>query len=97
MTESTDPSHLPAREGFNSKNPGFMHACGHQCQFQPSLDGPGVVPLGFRSSRLTKAEFSDLIELIYAFGAQQGVTFREPKEAAMKRIFGAKPTPNRAA
>ena len=56
----------------------FMHACGHQCQFQPSLDGEGVVPLGFRSSRLTKAEFSDLIECIHAYAAQHGVELTEP-------------------
>lgn len=29
VTESTDPSHLPAKLGFTSKNPGLMHACGH--------------------------------------------------------------------
>ncbi len=27
--ESADGSHLPAREGFVSVNPGCMHACGH--------------------------------------------------------------------
>lgn len=56
----------------------FMHACGHQCQFQPSLDGNGVVPLGFKSSRLTKAEFSDLIECIQAFAAQHEIELTEP-------------------
>lgn len=29
VTESTDSSHLPAKLGFTSKNPGLMHACGH--------------------------------------------------------------------
>ena len=37
VTESTDPSHLPAREGFNSKNPGFMHACGHDAHMSMGL------------------------------------------------------------
>jgi len=55
----------------------FMHACGHQCQFQPSLDGKGVVPLGFKSSRLTKAEFSDLIECIVAYAAEHDVQLTE--------------------
>ena len=27
--EEHDPSHRPAKEGFNSVNEGFMHACGH--------------------------------------------------------------------
>lgn len=51
----------------------FMAACGHQCRFEPSLDGSGVVPIGFRSSRLSKVQMSELIESIYAFGAEHGV------------------------
>lgn len=55
----------------------FMAMAGHQCQFEPSLDGAGVVPIGFKSSRLTKAEFSDLIECIAAFGAEHGVVWSD--------------------
>ena len=29
VTESTEDCHIPAREGFISKRPGLMHACGH--------------------------------------------------------------------
>lgn len=29
VTESTDPDHLPACEGFGSRHAGRMHACGH--------------------------------------------------------------------
>ena len=29
MDEPSDPSHIPAREGFASSRPGIMHACGH--------------------------------------------------------------------
>ncbi len=29
VTESTDASHVPAKEGFASEIPGCMHACGH--------------------------------------------------------------------
>lgn len=56
----------------------FMAAAGFQVEFQLSLDGTGVVPTGFKSSGLTKAEFSDLIEQIYAFGAEHGVEWTEP-------------------
>lgn len=42
----------------------------------PGLDG-GFVVLGSSTSRMDKQEFSELIELIYAFGAQHGVQFRE--------------------
>lgn len=45
----------------------------------PTIDGDGFVPLGMRTSSLTKAEFGDLMTLIEAFGAGQGVTFREPE------------------
>lgn len=58
----------------------FMNAAGFACTFEPSLDGKGVVPLGFKSSRLNKAEFSDLIEAIYAFGAEHGVEWTDPAE-----------------
>jgi hypothetical protein len=56
----------------------FMAEAGFQCIFEPTLDGSGVVPLGFKSSRLNKAEFSDLIETIYEFGARHDVRWSEP-------------------
>lgn len=45
----------------------------------PGLDG-GFVVCGQRTSKMPKSEFSDLIELIYAFGAQQGVQWSEPAQ-----------------
>jgi hypothetical protein len=46
----------------------------------PGIDG-GFVILGQRTKRMRKAEMAELLELIYAFGAQQGVTFKEPETA----------------
>ena len=40
----------------------------------PGLDG-GFVVCGQSTSRMSKREFSDLVELIYAFGADRGVVF----------------------
>ena len=40
----------------------------------PGLDG-GFVVCGQSTSRMGKREFSDLVELIYAFGAERGVVF----------------------
>ena len=40
----------------------------------PGLDG-GFVVLGARTSKMTKGELSDLMEIISAFGAQRGVKF----------------------
>ena len=37
VTECTDDTHVPANEGFISKNPGFMHACGHDAHMSMGL------------------------------------------------------------
>lgn len=44
----------------------------------PGIDG-GFVVIGAHTSRMTKAEMSELIELILAFGAEQGVKWSEPE------------------
>ncbi len=41
----------------------------------PNLDGTGFVVLGQSTSKMTKREMSDLLELIQAFGAQNNVKF----------------------
>jgi len=41
----------------------------------PGIDG-GFVVCGQSTSRMSKSLFSELIELIYSFGADKGVTFR---------------------
>jgi hypothetical protein len=41
----------------------------------PGING-GFVVLGQRTSKMGKREFAELVELVYAFGAQQGVRFR---------------------
>jgi hypothetical protein len=43
----------------------------------PGLDEGSFVPLGMRTSNMTKAELSDLLELIAAFGAERGVRFHD--------------------
>lgn len=40
----------------------------------PGIDG-GFVVCGSSTSGMSKSDFSELIELIYAFGSQQGVNF----------------------
>lgn len=51
----------------------FMHALDHSIRFEMALDGKGMVPVGFRSSHLTKAQMADLITLIDEYGARHGV------------------------
>lgn len=55
-----------------------MHASGHACQFEIGLNGQPF-PTGYSSSNLTKSRMSDLIEWMYAFGAEHGVVWSEPE------------------
>jgi hypothetical protein len=58
----------------------FLHAIGREVQFIPALDGQGFIPWGQSSSDLSVKEMTDLIEFMFAWGAENGVTFYEPKE-----------------
>ena len=58
----------------------FMHLLKHQCQFAEGLDGGGPFPLGFRTSRLSVPEMSDLITTIYEYGDRHEVEWKEPKQ-----------------
>ena len=51
----------------------------------PTIDGDGFVPLGMRTSQMTKAEFGALMDLIEAFGAQRNVTFTAPNNIVEMR------------
>ncbi|HZP77556.1 MAG TPA: recombination protein NinB [Pseudolabrys sp.] len=55
----------------------FLHACGREMQFVPTLDGTSFMPLGYRSSELSKQEMSALIDFIGCWGAQNGVVFHD--------------------
>jgi len=55
----------------------MMHACGREVIFLPSLDKNSMVPIAYNSSELSKSEMSDLIEFMYAWGAENGVIFNE--------------------
>ena len=46
----------------------------------PGLDG-GFVVVGASTSKMGKREFSDLLELIFAFGAEKGVVFNDQDRA----------------
>lgn len=55
----------------------FMHACGREVQFIPALDGTTFIPWGQSSSDLSKDEMTDLIEFMFAWGAENGVMFAD--------------------
>jgi len=54
----------------------FLAALGHEVKFEMGLDNQPF-PIGFRSSKLTKAQMSDLIEFIYAYASKHGVKWSE--------------------
>lgn len=56
----------------------FLKAMGKKLRFMPALDGKGVVAVGYQSSKLSRAEMSDMIELMFSYGAEHGVEFDDP-------------------
>lgn len=63
--EEHDPSHRPAKEGFNSVNEGFMHACGH--------DGHATIGLGVAKVLMSiKDQLHGTVKLIFQ-PAEEGV------------------------
>ena len=58
----------------------FLHYLGHQVQFCDGLEGSGPFPIGFRSSKLSVGQMSDLITCIQAYGDQHGVEWTETED-----------------
>lgn len=50
---------------------------GESVEILPALDGHGVDIVPARTSKLNKKECADLIEYVYAFGADQGIEWQE--------------------
>jgi hypothetical protein len=59
----------------------FMDAIGIPADWEPGING-GVVNVGYRSSRLSKEQMSEMIEQMYAYGAEHGVEWSEPERDA---------------
>jgi hypothetical protein len=60
----------------------FLSALKQELRIVPNLDNTGFVQLGRSSSDLSVSEMADLLDLIAAFGARQGVVFADQLEAA---------------
>lgn len=54
----------------------FMSALGHEMRMIPNLEGDGYIPIGHRSSQLTKSQFSDLITVILAWAEREQLTIK---------------------
>ena len=59
---------------------GWMRATKRSIKMVPAVDGSGVDVLYQRTSKLNESECRELIQYIYAFGIDQGVKFRDPRE-----------------
>lgn len=61
----------------------MLDALKRETRIVPNIDGTGFVNLGRSSSDLSKEEFTGLLELIAAFGAEHGVVFHDSVEAPL--------------
>jgi hypothetical protein len=43
----------------------------------PSLDGEGIIQLGFQTRKFTKEQASEFVGWLHAWGAEHGVTFEQ--------------------
>lgn len=59
----------------------FTAALKRESRIAKGIDG-GSVMLGTRTSKMTKKQFSDLCELILAFGSERGVVFHDDRAVA---------------
>lgn len=55
----------------------FLFEIGIKARFEPNLGGDGMVVIPPKSSTLSVSQFSDLIECIFAFGANHGIVWRD--------------------
>lgn len=46
----------------------------------PSLNGDSVIVINRATSKMNKVELSDIIEQLFAFGAEHGVRWSDPNE-----------------
>jgi hypothetical protein len=60
----------------------FLHALRNETRFLPELDGNGVFPIGQRTSALGKSQFSALLEIVFEWGARNGVIWSDQSARA---------------
>lgn len=59
-------------------------------ELMPSIDGNGWVMLGEPTSKMSKKRFAELIEMIYAFGAENHVVWSEKSIDGFEQYMGYK-------
>lgn len=73
---------VPGMESFTTDDIKlrFLNALGTEMRFLPTLENEGMFPVGLRSSTLTVAQFSGLVDLLYKYGAEHDVVWSDPAE-----------------
>jgi len=79
-------SQVPSMQTFSADDIKlrFLHALGTELRFLPELEGAGMFPVGQRSSTLTKAQFTGLIELLFPYGEKNGVVWSYKSQEVRK-------------
>lgn len=54
----------------------FLNALGVEMKMMPNLEGDGYFPMGHRSSQLTVSQFRDLLEIMLAWAAREGLEIK---------------------
>ena len=72
------PEHFGAAMDADAWKGVLLFAIGKRVRFLPSLDGDQVVSIAPRTSKLNVSDFSDMIEQLYAKGAEWGIVWSEP-------------------
>lgn len=68
----------------------WLRARGEHIEMLPALDGCGIDVVFRRTSDLTRSECAELIEFIYAWGAENDLEFPPPPVAAPPKAIGRK-------
>lgn len=76
------PTHHGVRMTADLWKTVFMDALGMEMRMLPRLDGDGYFPTGHSTSNLTKGEFSNLLELMLAWCAREGLAVEHFDEKA---------------
>lgn len=61
----------------------LMQGLRNETRFLQELEGPGMFPVGQKTSTLSKSQFSALVEITFHYGAKHGVRWSDPAE----RVF----------
>lgn len=65
----------------------FLDALGDETEYLPKVWGAGFFAVGQRSSTLTKGQFSLLLELMFKWGAENGVRWSPKSEQSRAEVM----------